>query len=71
VNLAEMERVRDVLELFVNEFKWHISFYEAQNLYCATQHKFRQQLWRGSSGVHAAFYNLGKVLRFSEDALIG
>jgi hypothetical protein len=34
---AEMERICDVLTLFMDEFKWHLSLYEAQNLYHATQ----------------------------------
>jgi hypothetical protein len=68
-DFAEMERVRDVLTLFIDEFKWHIGLYESQNLYYATQNKLRQQLWQGASGIHSAFYELGKTLRFAEEAL--
>jgi alpha-amylase/alpha-mannosidase (GH57 family) len=69
-NPAEMERVCAVLTPFLDEFKWRLSLYEAQNLYHATQDKFHRQTAPPSSPVLTAFRKLGKRLRFSQEALI-
>jgi hypothetical protein len=68
-NSAEMERICAVLTPFLDEFKWRVSLYEAQNLYHSTQSKFHQQLAQSSPQTRAAFRKLGERLRFAEEAL--
>ncbi|MDR1979176.1 MAG: DUF3536 domain-containing protein [Synergistaceae bacterium] len=68
VNPAQMERVCDVLTPFLDEFKWRVSLYEAQNLYYATQSDFLR-LGHAPPQVRDAFHKLGKRLRFSQEAL--
>jgi hypothetical protein len=68
-NPAEIERICDVLRPFQDEFKWRLSLYEAQNLYYATELEMRTQAKPVSPEVYAAFRKLGKVLRFSDEAL--
>ncbi|MDR3230054.1 MAG: DUF3536 domain-containing protein [Synergistaceae bacterium] len=67
---AELERVCDVLTLFMDEFKWRISLYEAQNLYHATQRKYREETGKIPSHIRASFRKLGERLKFSEEVLI-
>ena len=68
-NPAEMERVCSLLTPFIDEFKWRVPLYDAQNLYHSTQNKFRQQIAQSPSQTRAAFQKLGKRLRFSQEAL--
>jgi hypothetical protein len=68
-NPAVMERICGVLTPFLDEFKWRVSLYDAQNLYYSTQSKFRRQIAQSSPQVRAAFHKLGKRLRFSQEAL--
>ncbi|MDR1048775.1 MAG: DUF3536 domain-containing protein [Synergistaceae bacterium] len=66
---AEMNRIRGLLKLFLDDLKWHLSLYEAQNLYYATEAKFRAQLKESPPETRTAFRELGRVLRFSDEAL--
>lgn len=68
-NSAEMERVCAVLTPFLDEFKWRVPLYEAQNLYHSIQSKFRQQMAQSSPQTRVAFRKLGRRLRFSQEAL--
>ncbi len=68
-NPAEMERISDVLTPFMDDFKWHLSLYEAQNLYYTTQSKFKEQLRYLNPAVETSFRKLGRRLKFSEKAL--
>ena len=65
---AEMERVCEVLALFLDEFKWHISLYEAQNLCYVTWNRLRREQPRGPE-LREAFRKLGRTLRFSDEIL--
>ncbi|GHV46763.1 hypothetical protein FACS1894204_09010 [Synergistales bacterium] len=69
-NQAEMSRVRDMLELFINDFKWHLSLYEAQNIYSSTLNKNRQNIANTAPEIRDAFVSLGHVLRFAEEAIL-
>ena len=64
---ARMERLRDVLSLFLNEFKWPLDTYELQNLYHAT--RLHPQMSHASPESRGAFLKLGKTLHFSPEAL--
>ncbi|MDR1621039.1 MAG: DUF3536 domain-containing protein [Synergistaceae bacterium] len=68
-NPAEMERICGVLTPFLDEFKWRVSLYDAQNLYHSTQNKCHRQIAQSSPEIRAAFRKLGKRLRFSQEAL--
>ncbi|MDR1730520.1 MAG: DUF3536 domain-containing protein [Synergistaceae bacterium] len=70
VNSAVIDRIIDVLTLFMDEFNWHLSLYEAQNLYYATQRIHGEALLNQSRALRASFRNLGKRLKFSEEALL-
>ena len=69
-NPAAMERICNVLTPFMDDFKWQVSLYEAQNLYHTTKNEFYQELVRASPEVRSSFFKLGKRLRFSEEALL-
>ncbi|MDR2527875.1 MAG: DUF3536 domain-containing protein [Synergistaceae bacterium] len=62
---ARIERLRDVLSLFLDEFKWQMDIYEIQNLCHATRNKLRA----GHTEAREAFLRLGKTLRFAPEAL--
>ena len=67
-DLAQMDRFLDVLFLFTNELKRHVSLYETQNLYFATWEEFARRN-DTSSELRTSLLYLGKALRFSEEAL--
>ncbi|MDR1874823.1 MAG: DUF3536 domain-containing protein [Synergistaceae bacterium] len=69
-NTAEMDRICDTLTLFLDDFRWHLSLYEAQNLYHVTQKRHLDELKNSPRSVRAAFRKLGKRLKFSEEALL-
>jgi hypothetical protein len=69
-NFAEIERTCDVLRLFLDEFKLHLSLYEAQNLYYATEMNLRTRIDDPTSPeMFAALRKLGRLLRFSDETL--
>jgi hypothetical protein len=69
-NFAEIERTCDVLKLFLDEFKLHLSLYEAQNLYCMTEMNLRTRTGNPASPeMFAALRKLGRLLRFSDETL--
>jgi alpha-amylase/alpha-mannosidase (GH57 family) len=69
-NSAEIERTCDVLRLFLDEFKLRLSLYDAQNLYYATELHLRAQTDSPASPeLRATLQKLGRLLRFSDEAL--
>jgi hypothetical protein len=68
-NPAEIERTCDVLRVFRDEFKLHLSLYEAQNLYYATEIALRAQFKPLPPELYATLRKLGGLLRFSDEAL--
>ncbi|GHS96603.1 glycoside hydrolase [Synergistales bacterium] len=69
-NQAEMSRVSDILELFINDFKWRLSLYEAQNIYNAALKENRHSITNFTSEMRDAFVALGRVLRFANEAIL-
>jgi hypothetical protein len=68
-NPAEIERTCDVLRVLLDEFKLRLSLYETQNLYYATEFDLKTRALPPSPELHATLRKLGRLLRFSDEAL--
>ena len=64
---AAMDEIGDLLALFLDEFSWRLSLYQAQNLYHEILTRHRPSA--ASPELKDALYRLGSRLRFSETML--
>ena len=66
-DVAAMDEIGDLLTLFLDEFSWRLSLYQAQNLYHEILTRHRPPA--ASPELKEALYRLGLRLRFSETML--
>ena len=58
INMKTIEDLNDLIALFTEKFEWHLSLYEAQNLYYELLKTYGKELKHESPKLRDALYNL-------------
>ncbi len=69
LNLVAVKNLCELMKLFSEEFEWHLSLYDSQNLYYELLKQNTPTLYREPEELRGAFYELGRELKFSDEIL--
>lgn len=69
LNLESLEDLNELIKLFSENFEWHLSLYESQNLYYELLKKNGPNLKYEPERLSSALHELGRSLRFSDEIL--
>ncbi|MBQ9564201.1 MAG: DUF3536 domain-containing protein [Synergistaceae bacterium] len=68
-DVARIESVLGLIELFSEEFRWDLGLHEAQNQYYELLKRYRRGLRDTPEAIREPLFRLGRALRFSEGML--
>ncbi len=69
-DIEAIDALNDLMTLFSGKFQWHLSLYEAQNLYYELLKKNdAKKLKQEPEKLRNALYKLGRALKFSDEML--
>ncbi len=68
-DLPRIENILNLLNMFIDECGWHLSLYDAQNIYCEIRKVHYNLLKKAGPAIRSAFHMLGRRLKFSEESL--
>ncbi len=69
LNLKSIEDLNELIKLFTEKFEWHLSLDESQNLYYELLKEHGPNMNNEPERMRNAFYELGRLLRFSDELL--
>ena len=69
LDLEAVENLNSLVELFTEEYEWHLSLYDSQNLYYELLKKNREALKTAPERLRTAMYLLGHELKFADEIL--
>ncbi len=69
VDIDTLENLNELVGLFTEKFEWHLSLYEAQNLYHELLKKYGDTLRNEPERLRNALYVLGHELKFADEIL--
>ena len=69
VDIDTLENLNELVGLFTEKFEWHLSLYEAQNLYNELLKKYGDTLRNEPERLRNALYVLGHELKFADEIL--
>ena len=69
LDVSVLENLNDLIVLFNEEFDWHLSLYDAQNLYYELLRQYDGMLALEPENLRTALHKLGHALKFSDEIL--
>ena len=69
LDVSVLENLNDLISLFNEEFDWHMSLYDAQNLYYELLRQYGDTLALEPENLREALHKLGHSLKFSDELL--
>ena len=69
LDIEAVENLNELVSLFTEEFEWHLSLYDSQNLYYELLKKNREVLKTAPERLRKAMYELGHELKFADEIL--
>ena len=69
LDMTAIENLNELIKLFSENFEWHLSLYESQNLYHELLKKYGSEMKHEPERLRNALYELGHALKFSDEML--
>ena len=67
--MESIENLNELMSLFNENFDWHLSLSDAQNLYYELLKKYGDELKNEPERMRKALYELGHELKFADEIL--
>ena len=69
LDMQTIKDLNDLIELFSEKFEWHLSLYDAQNLYYELRKRYLKTIRNEPQELREALRKLGHLLKFSDELL--
>lgn len=69
LDMQTIKDLNDLIELFSEKFEWHLSLYDAQNLYYELRKRYAKGIAKEPQELREALHRLGHALKFSDELL--